>query len=376
MKLLASEQKRGVVKGFGLGLAAVTLIYAGLFGWAALNGVQVVNAREKKLVSSTVIIDRVLPMSQPVQRPAAVDEIAAHPVEVPETDIDAAVAPEKTGADENLQRDGIQRYANGMAIAPVDGLYDETPQGRLPAVRTDGLSPFKAYRKPFILDGNKPVISIAVMDIGLSDKLSEEAVKSLPPEVSLIASPYATAIETWVKDAHAAGHEVWLSLPMESSQYPRVDPGPHTLVVGAPERENQQKLAWVMSRATGYTGLVAMYQDVFMNAQNDARPVLGAVYKRGLGFIGNGGKGSLPQTMAESMNAPYSNVNVWIDKPGNTPETIGASLRQLEAIAREGGFAAGVISANSVSFHEVKAWLETLKDKGFVLAPLSSQTGM
>lgn len=392
---LTSDQNRGIAKGFGLGMGAVLLIYAGLFSWAAINGSDAVTAREDKLVSRTVVMERVLPISPALkagivtEEPAAnaeehtviqseheakqeVEPVKQEAVAQPEPDKQTAV---KQDAVEDPQLKGMQRDAHGMIAAPVDGLYAEGEQGRLPIKRADGLTPFKAYKRQATLDGNKPVISIAVADMGLSDKLTDAAVKTLPPEVSLIVSPYATAIETWVKDARAAGHEVWLSLPMENSLYPRVDTGPHTLLVGAPERENQQKLEWVMGRAVGYTGLVAHYRDVFINAPNDARPVLGNIYKRGLAFVDGSGTGGLAQTMASSMNAPYTNVNVWIDKPENTPETIKASLSQLEVIAREGGFAAGVISANNVSIREVKDWLETLGNKGFILAPLSAQAG-
>ncbi len=400
MSILTSDQNRGIAKGFGLGMGAVLLAYAGLFAWASINGPDAVKAHEDKLVSRTVVMERVLPISpalkadatsEPHAEPSKIDEHAAAPhtdspaehppeklepekVETAKTEpVKAEAPPAKPSAGEDPQLKGAQRYANGMVVAPVDGLYAEGPQGRLPVKRPDGLTPFKAYKSPGKLDGNKPVISIAITDMGLSDKLTEVAVKTMPPEVSLIVSPYATAIETWMQDAREAGHEVWLSLPMESNLYPRVDTGPHTLLVGAPERENTQKLEWVMGRAVGYTGLVANYSDVFMNAPNDARAIVANIYKRGLAFVDSRGAGGVAQTTAASMNAPYTNVNVWIDKPENTPETIKASLSQLEVIAREGGFAAGVISANNVSFREVKDWLETLGNKGFVLAPLSAQ---
>ena len=400
MSILTSDQNRGIAKGFGLGMGAVLLAYAGLFSWASIHGPEAVKAHEDKLVSRTVVMERVLPIS-PALKPEATNEAHSEPAKADEhaaathTDSSKEHPPEKSepakhepekaepvkaepvkpvqAVGEDPQLKGAQRYANGLVIAPVDGLYAEGSQGRLPVKRPDGLTPFKAYKSPNRLDGNKPVISIAITDMGLSDKLTEEAVKTMPPEVSLIVSPYATAIETWMKDARQAGHEVWLSLPMENNLYPRVDTGPHTLLVGAPERENTQKLEWIMGRAVGYTGLVANYGDVFMNAPNDARAIVANIYKRGLAFVDSSGVGGVAQTTAASMNAPYTNINVWIDKPENTPETIKASLSQLEVIAREGGFAAGVISANNVSFREVKSWLETLGNKGFVLAPLSAQ---
>lgn len=373
-----------------MGMIALLLLYGGLFAWVAMNGPAAREHREGQLVSRTVMIERVLPMDPtllaPVQGPPAppakveTPATEAHATEAQKPEPVAAVPepPAEPVAEVQEEVDPLKdekKYANGMIAAPVEGLYEDVEAGRLPVLRADGISAFRAYKKPFAHDGNKPVISIAVMDMGLSEKITDSAIKSLPPEVSLIVSPYANGPEMWTTEAREGGHEVWLSLPMESATYPKTDSGPHTLLVGAPERENLQKLDWVMSRAVGYTGLIATYQPEFMNAQNDLRPILGSLYKRGIGFISSSPAGSLPETMALSMNAPYSKMDVWIDKPEGTPEIIKASLQQLEVIAKESGYAAGVISPNAVSFRELQAWMETLKGKGIVLAPLSVQTG-
>ena len=398
MNILASEHSQGIAKGFGIGLAVVVLAYAGFYGWVDINGPEVRKQRDSKLVSSTVVLDRVMPINPPIQKPivhtteaeqqtvmgpeqhaAEVHSPAAtaDSHETPDAHATTPAAPAPLSAKEALdvQLKDVKKYSNGMCMAPVEGLYEDTPEGRLPTIRKDGLTPFKTYRKPVALSGNAPVISIAVSDMGLSQKITDSAIKSLPPEVTLIVSPYADGPDMWTNEARSNGHEVWMSLPMESVNYPKDDPGPYTLLVGAPERENLQKLNWIMSRAVGYAGLVVTYQPVFMDAQNDVRPVLGAIYQRGVGLIANGGAGSLPDSMALSMNAPYSSIDVWIDKPENTTDIIKASLQQLEVIARDKGFAAGVISPSSVSFRELQTWIETLNAKGIVLAPLSAQTG-
>lgn len=445
MNILASEHSQGIAKGFGIGLAVVVLAYAGFYGWVDINGPEVRKQRDSKLVSSTVVLDRVMPINPPIQKPIvhtteaeqqtvmgpeqhaaeahlepapmpAAKHTPEHPApaiadkhkvaeethatpahgaddhhaaevhspaatadshETPDAHATTPAAPAPLSAKEALdvQLKDVKKYSNGMCMAPVEGLYEDTPEGRLPTIRKDGLTPFKTYRKPVALSGNAPVISIAVSDMGLSQKITDSAIKSLPPEVTLIVSPYADGPDMWTNEARSNGHEVWMSLPMESVNYPKDDPGPYTLLVGAPERENLQKLNWIMSRAVGYAGLVVTYQPVFMDAQNDVRPVLGAIYQRGVGLIANGGAGSLPDSMALSMNAPYSSIDVWIDKPENTTDIIKASLQQLEVIARDKGFAAGVISPSSVSFRELQTWIETLNAKGIVLAPLSAQTG-
>lgn len=380
------------IKGFAAGSAVVLAIYAGLIIWIMQAGPDVRARREAAIPSRTVLIERALPLMNgkvsikpdpfgpflpQVQTPEiAAVETHAEPVPPPENPENIEKeGPVPEAPDQALLKD-IQKYPHGMCIAPVEGLYEETEQGRLPVLRDDGLTAFKAYRKPFSATSGKPVISIAINDMGLSAKITESAIKSLPEAVTLIVSPYADGPDMWTNEARVAGHEVWLSLPMETEGYPEADTGPHTLLVGAPERENQQKLEWVMGRVIGYAGVIAPYKPAFMLSQNDVRPVLGSIYKRGIGFIdGSKSPGSIPETMALSMNAPYSSIDVWIDKPENTPELIRASLQQLEVIAKENGYAAGVISPSVMGFRELQSWIETLKDKDIVLAPMSAQTG-
>lgn len=377
-------------KAFAAGMVVVLVAYAGLFVWVTLTGPDVRARREAAMPSRTILIERALPLmngrvsikAEPFGPFLPTTEVNTpeHPpvdAEPPVTEAAAVAPPEAvTKSPDELLLENVKKYPNGMCIAPVEGLYEDTGQGRLPVLRTDGLSAFKTYRKPFAVPANKAVISIAVSDMGLSEKITESAIKSLPPEITLIISPYADGPDMWTNEARSAGHEVWLSLPMETESYPETDTGPHTLLVGAPERENQQKLEWVMGRVVGYAGLVAPYKPSFIQSQNDVRPVLGSIYKRGIGFIdGARAAGAIPETMALSMNAPYSSIDVWIDKPENTPEIIRASLQQLEIIAKESGYAAGVISPSVVSFRELQEWLTTLNDKNIVLAPLSAQTG-
>lgn len=404
MTAITNDQSRFSVKAFSAGLGFVALIYAGVAGWTFVQGPHAIEMRAEKLASNTIKINRAKPLMSgkvamkseaygPYQEALAEPPDTAaeaphedHPdqhaapshTEEPETPPAAPVEPVKpVTPQQDAQLSNLKKLSSGMYSAPVDGLYEDAKEGRLPVKRSDGLTPFKAYKKPFAAATNsKPVISIAIMDMGLSAKATESAIQSLPGEVTLIVSPYAASPDMWVNEARTDGHEVWLSLPMESSSYPKSDPGPHTLLVGSAERENIQKLEWTMSRAVGYAGLVASYKPEFMASSNDARPILGEIYKRGIGFIDSSNMpGAIAESSALSMNAPYSNVDVWIDRPEDTKEIIRASLQQLEIIATEHGFAAGIIHPSAISYREIQSWIGTLDDKGFVLAPLSAQTG-
>jgi len=344
-------------RAFGQGLAAGAALFFLLGVWAMLNADKTEKTLLERLASETV----------PVEWHAAATaaEAAGPHRAIPPGEYEAPPAQ-------------VPMLESGLAQAPVDGLLEVTPLGNAPVVRTsDGLTPFKAYRRPFDLyASDQPLISIAIADLGLSDVSTEAAVRGMAPEISFIMSPYAESPDFWIQESRARGHEVWLTLPVESKSYPENDPGPHTMLIGAPERENLMKLDWLLTRGTGYIGFVTSYEPEFMNSVNDMRPVIGHIFGRGLAFVdGSAQPGGTPQTMASGMKSPYSVVDVWLDATDPSQQAIEAALAQLETTAREKGVAVGVIHPLPVSFQQVQRWVDSLPDKGLRLAPLSATTG-
>lgn len=359
-------QDRFSLKAFGRGLAVAAILYALIALWLFLNTNSAAQTQLEKLASQTVIVEWKIPAEETVAEIQPADDPANPPSVLEEPPPLQQPQPVEPAVLES-----------GLAQAPVDGLYETTPFGQAPKIRQDGLTPFNAYRRPFDLQAaSQPLISIAITGLGLSDIATESAVRTMPPDVSFILSPYAAAADFWINESRARGHEVWLTLPMESKSYPLHDPGPHTLLIGAPERENQVKMDWLLTRGTGYVGFVTSYQPEFMQAVNDVRPVIGNIYKRGLGFVdGSASPGLTPQTMAAGMKAPYSTVDLWLDAADASPPAIEESLKRLEAIAHEKGSAVGIINALPVSYQQVLSWAESLPGKGLQLAPLSATTG-
>lgn len=348
------------LKAFLYGLAVVATVYLLLIVWILFNADNVVKKQQEKLASRTAIIEWNIE-----------DTPALHTIETPHHD---------DGQEEHVNEYRPQAtLESGLADAPIDGLFEQTAEGlHRPVIRKqDGLTAFKAYRRPFdVYASSNPVISIAVTGLGLSDIATESAVRTMPPDISFILSPYAATPDFWIKESRQRGHEVWLSLPLETENYPIDDPGQHTMLISAPERENQAKMEWLLTRGDGYVGFVTGYRPDFMNSVNDMRPIIGNIYHRGLGFIdGSPHPGMIPQTMAVGMKAPYSTVDVWIDMPEASQETITASLQNLENLARQKGFAVGVIHTLPVSYQQILEWIETLPGKNLTLAPLSATTG-
>lgn len=350
------------LRAFIQGLTLVAIIYATAAGWLWLSGDETNDNQQQRLVSQTVLINRSDIIGTETELPRPPEALA-------ETILEAEPVPAPAPVLETTP----------LKSAKISGeLYKQTDSGIFPVRTVEGDTVFQAYRRPFKSENisglKQPIISLGLVGFGLSNSASEAALRSLPPEISLGLSPYTTAPGYWISEARNRGHEVWLTLPVESKDYPQEDTGPSTMLISAPERENQQKLNSLLSYSQFYIGFIASENPSFMQNASDMRPVVGSIYNHGLGFINSADRpGSVARSMALGQNAPYAESDLWIDEE-LTQSDIQNSLNRLEELARERGYAAGLFRPNPVSYQEILAWLESFEEKGLVLAPLSAQT--
>ncbi len=251
-----------------------------------------------------------------------------------------------------------------MPVLPA--LIEDGPFGPLPRIAPDGRRPFLAYARPFDLDDRRPRIALLVVGLGLQTDLTEAAI-ALPGEISLHFSAYAADLPSWFERARRAGHEVLLDLPMEPTDYPASDPGPHTLLASNSTDENLKRLDWLLARATGYIA-VAGSGARFATSER-ASPVLDVLAMRGLAVV-EVGRTDLAATAA-AVGLPYASAPTAIDADPSML-SIDYALAGLEVEALQNGSALGVAQGYPVSLERLRLWSATLGDKGLVLAPVSA----
>lgn len=260
-----------------------------------------------------------------------------------------------------------QRAAN----VPYEGLFEEGPGGPLPVIGADGRRPSTAYARPFEADGDTPVIAIVVGGLGVSASLTEAAIDSLPPEITLSFVPYARDLQSWVNRARAAGHEVMIELPMEPFDYPNNDPGPHTLLADASAAENTRRLQWLLSRASGYFGVTNYLGARFANSDTALSSVYQELDRRGLAIFHDGaGRPGAASTAATRAGSRVAVADRVLDADPST-RSIDARLLELEALAIQNGNSLGSGFAYPVTVGSLQRWAEGLERRGYRLAPAS-----
>jgi polysaccharide deacetylase 2 family uncharacterized protein YibQ len=263
-----------------------------------------------------------------------------------------------------------------LARAPIAGFVERTAAGDLPKIASDGRTPAQAYARPFHSASNSPRISLIVGGLGMTQKHTMAAINELPPEVTLSFVPYAPNLQDWINKARAAGHEVLLELPMEAYDYPNVDTGPLTLVTSAKPEENLRRLNVLLGKTTGYFGVTNYQGARFATDAAAASPVMKVLKERGLTFIHDGAaaRSALPQA-ATQTGLDFTVADRILDSE-LTADSIDRELLALEALAIQNGEAIGVGFAYPVTIEQFRQWAESLKAKGYQLAPASAVAGV
>jgi len=189
--------------------------------------------------------------------------------------------------------------------------------------------------------------------------------------VTLAFAPYGAEVGRLAAQARARGHETLLQAPMEPFDYPRNNPGPHTLATGAADG-GVDDLHWLMSRFAGYAGVMNYLGDRFTTDEKAMQGVLGEIARRGLFYVDDGAS---PQSragaVAQRLGATFAKVDILVDEHA-TPQALDAALAKLEARARETGAAIGFANATPGVIARLSRFARDLETRGVALAPVSA----
>jgi polysaccharide deacetylase 2 family uncharacterized protein YibQ len=328
------------------------------------------------------IVVAAIPPAQPEE--VKVASVETLPESSPEetASIDEAPAPkaaytvEEPVEQQTYQQDAAIFVSPKLPLtkAPINGLVELTAMGPLPKIG-GGKKPSDAYarRVPLgVIHSDSPKIVIILGGMGLNEKLTAQATKDLPADVSFAFAPYGENLQRQVDKARSQGHEVLLQLPLEPVGYPASNPGPKTLLADADPAENQESLYWHMSRFTGYTGIVTYMGGRFLSSQPATKTLLLEMRKRGLLFIEDG---TLPLSasteIGKTIQLPVERGQTVIDADPN-PDSINTALNLLEEEARTNGIAIGTGSGLDITIKTLAEWTKTAADRGVILVPANA----
>ena len=165
-----------------------------------------------------------------------------------------------------------------------------------------------------------------------------------------------------------------LEVPMEPYEFGRERPHPQTLYGSHSESQLTSNLNYLMSRATGYFGVINYQGSKFATEAEATAQLAGLLKARGIAFVEDGSlsRSTFPDAASET-GLRFRTANTPIDaRPDG--EDIETKLLELEALAMEDGSALGTGFAYPITIDILKAWTARLDEKGIALAPVSAAT--
>lgn len=212
-------------------------------------------------------------------------------------------------------------------------------------------------------------IAIVIDDMGLSVARAAQAA-ALPGPLTLAYLPYADGLPAQTRAARERGHELLVHLPMQPSNA-TVNPGPQAMLAGLSQPELDQRLAWNLSRFSGFVGVNNHMGSAYTGSAELMRPVLSQLSERGLFFLDSR---TTPHSAARDVSVelglPYAERDVFLDNH-RSAEYVGLQLAQTEELARRYGSAVAIGHPHAETLDMLARWLPTLKARGFELVPVS-----
>ena len=372
-------EPRRAPRGRGRG-RPVTIFAAVLLGGAALAAL-LIGARDPHAGQpvATARIEIVAPPPAPASAPAehaSVAEPDKRANEIADIERRSGVKVTRIGGGEppGALIIRLDEQHTALAPAPDKRLVEKDRHGLLPKIGADGVKPMEVYSRPETISSRLPAgaprVALVVGGVGLNAQLSASAIDELPGAVTLALAPYGADPDGVATTARERGHEILLQAPMEPYDYPRENPGPHTLLTtrGA----GLDDLHWLMSRFSGYIGIVNFLGAQFTADETALTPALTDIAGRGLLFLDDGtSPRSLVSSLAPRLALTAARADVAIEA-GASGEAVEKALTQIEALARRNGQAIVVAGALPQAMTRLARFARELERKGIALVPLSA----
>ncbi|MEM7463524.1 MAG: divergent polysaccharide deacetylase family protein [Pseudomonadota bacterium] len=268
----------------------------------------------------------------------------------------------------------LRRQEIGLVHLPDPELAERVGNAVLPKRSDDNLRPMDVYSRPPATEGNFGVARIVLIvgGLGISQTGTQQAIKRLPPSVTLAFAPYGNSLGRWMQTARKAGHEILLQLPMEPFDYPSNNPGKHTLRTDLDATANTENLNWLLARTTNYVGVIGFLGGKFITSETSLKPVFDQLARRGLLFVDDGSvKNSLADRTAQASLLPFTRADMHIDTIRDRAK-IKARLEELAQTAQRTGLAVGYANAFPESVDMISAFVHSSAASEIEFTPVSA----
>ena len=210
--------------------------------------------------------------------------------------------------------------------------------------------------------GKLPRVALIIDDLGYDKKIAEKFFElNINLTVSILPhSPFQGKI---ARSASSKGLEIMLHLPMEPVEYPKVNPGPGTLLSSMSPDELISQLEENLNSLPSVKG-VNNHMGSKLTAESAQMYQIFSVLKhRGLFFVDSRTTSdSLCKPSARLFQVPFAQRDVFIDHY-QKPDFIRKQIKELIRIAKLNGEAVGILHPHTTTYRVLLEMLPDLQNQ-------------
>lgn len=222
--------------------------------------------------------------------------------------------------------------------------------------------PIAPLPKPKPQPDQLPKVAIIIDDLGNDEKIAAKFL-SLDAVLTFSLVPHSPFRKQIARKAKANGFDVMLHLPMEPNEYPRIKPGPGTLLAGMLPDELLAQLKKNLDSVPLIKGVNNHMGSKMTALDAQMNQIFTILKKRGFFFIDSRTTtATLGRQSARLMRVPFAERDIFLDHV-QTPEFIRKQLNRLVQIAYKQGEAIGIGHPHILTYRILKETLADLKSK-------------
>ena len=254
------------------------------------------------------------------------------------------------------------------SLVSINSVREETPhnlQRPIFEVYPDEVIPDEVVLLPpqiKPLGPKRAQIAIIIDDIGYDPAITVKLLQLKGPLTFSILpyAPYKTALSKKLK---AAGAEIMLHLPMEPTQYPRVNPGYGALLTNMTQKQLMENLLQNLNAIKGIQGVNNHMGSKLTQFPALIYKIMAVIKERKLFFIDSlTSVNSKCKLTAGLLKIPFAQRDVFLDYQ-QSAEVVRKQLRVLVRLAYLHGQAIGIGHPHDVTYEVLKAQLPQLHQK-------------
>ena len=216
--------------------------------------------------------------------------------------------------------------------------------------------------RPGVTDDTIPQIAIIIDDIGYDKKVAM-GLFDLNSDITFSVLPFSPYGKTLARRLKGKGAELMLHLPMEPSQYPKVNPGPGALLSSMSPDGLLAQLRKDLDEIPGIIGVNNHMGSKLTTHADQMNQIFTVLRKRKLFFIDSRtAADSKGQASARLFQLPFSQRDVFLDNFQKV-DYISGQFQRLIKIAEKHGTAIGIGHPYPATLETLSLELPKLKNK-------------